>query len=111
MTLKGFRSGVTAVAFSPDGNTLAAGSIDRLVRLWRAKRDLEGFAPADLAQDDEHARLLRTKAEVLAKATAMRNLAEDLEGQGKWAEAETLHREALISWRNYEGSGGWETSY
>jgi tetratricopeptide (TPR) repeat protein len=29
----------------------------------------------------------------------MGNLAGALEGQGKWAEAETMHREALASWR------------
>ncbi len=53
------------MAFSPDGNTLAAGSIGQLIRLWRAKRDLEPSVPADLARDDEHARFITGKVEAL----------------------------------------------
>ena len=34
-----------------------------------------------------------------------------LEGEGKWAEAETLHRQALVSWRKGEAKGGSETAY
>jgi WD40 repeat protein len=33
-TLTGHSSAVYAVAFSPDGHTLASGSFDQTVRLW-----------------------------------------------------------------------------
>ncbi len=36
-TLEGHRSGVTAVAFSPDGTTIASGSWDRRALLWDAE--------------------------------------------------------------------------
>jgi tetratricopeptide (TPR) repeat protein len=35
---------------------------------------------------------------------AMRNVAGALEGQGKWAEAETIHREAFASWWKRAGN-------
>jgi WD40 repeat protein len=37
MTLEGHRSGVTAVAFSPDGSRLVSGSHDHTLRLWDAR--------------------------------------------------------------------------
>ena len=33
-TLIGYTEEVTTVAFSPDGGTLASGSVDKMVRLW-----------------------------------------------------------------------------
>ena len=33
-TLKGHTDGVTSVAFSPDGKTLASGSWDGTIKLW-----------------------------------------------------------------------------
>ena len=33
-TLKGYSEGVTSVAFSPDGMTLATGSYDDTIKLW-----------------------------------------------------------------------------
>jgi WD40 repeat protein len=34
-TLRGYRSDVYSIAFSPDGKYLASGSADRTVKLWR----------------------------------------------------------------------------
>ena len=36
ITLTGHRGEATAIAYSPDGNTIATGSYDRTVRLWDA---------------------------------------------------------------------------
>ena len=42
---------------------------------------------------------------------ALRNLAGVLEDQGKWPEAETLHREELAFWRKREGNSSSDTAY
>src|SRR6185369_7280875 len=41
--LNGHESFVTALAFSPDGQTLASGSQDRTARLWHLASRQEGF--------------------------------------------------------------------
>jgi WD40 repeat protein len=43
--LHGHRAHVHSVAFSPDGNTLAAGSADGRIRLWRAASFAETNGP------------------------------------------------------------------
>ena len=37
MTLTGHPSGITALAFAPDGNTLASGSADGMIRFWNTQ--------------------------------------------------------------------------
>lgn len=36
-TLRGHQNRILAIAFSPDGNTLASGSLDRTIKLWNPK--------------------------------------------------------------------------
>ena len=59
--LKGHSETVRTLAFSPDGNWLASGSMDRTVRLWDA---VTGRARPPLSGDSRHVlsawRLLRT---------------------------------------------------
>jgi hypothetical protein len=52
-TLKGHAAGVSSVAFSPDGKTLATGSADNTVRLWRAATEREVLARIKM-ENQEH---------------------------------------------------------
>jgi WD40 repeat protein len=69
-TLKGHQTEIGAVAFSPDGKTLASRSLDGVIKLWRAptfaeiaarehasqRQAARGASPADAArrQDPTH---------------------------------------------------------
>ena len=44
-TLTGHEAGVVSVAFSPDGTTIATGSWDQTVMLWRASDGMCGCGP------------------------------------------------------------------
>jgi WD40 repeat protein len=37
-TLRGHQNRVFAITFSPDGNTLASGSLDRSIKLWNLEK-------------------------------------------------------------------------
>jgi WD40 repeat protein len=37
-TLKGHKGAISALAFAPDGKTLASGSEDRTINLWEVKK-------------------------------------------------------------------------
>lgn len=75
-TVDGHRSTITALAFSPDGATLASGSADRTVRIW------------NVATGREASMLLETRAGVRALAL--------LPGRG--AVAAALDNRRIILW-------------
>jgi Flp pilus assembly protein TadD len=94
MTLKGFPRGVTAAAFSPDGQMLVAGDMDSNVRLWRANPVAESRIYS------------RQPAESGESAFDDATLAGLLFRQHRLPEAEQACRDALVAYSKTEGIGG-----
>src|SRR5262249_24111549 len=86
LTLKGHKGSVTALAFTPDGNTLASGSADGTVRLWHAAADAEARTRKTWPDRDDP-----------ADPQALNEAADRLWEAGRQDGAEKLIRQALAA--------------